>query len=77
MIRKGIHVRYGARPLKNTIELKDNSPFVTSVLLKIIKGDIPSYCIKKFICYNNNAKEKLENFGINHKKIEINQGAYY
>lgn len=61
MIRKGIHVRYGARPLKNTIELKDNSPFVTSVLLKIIKGDIPSYCIKKFICYNNNAKEKLEN----------------
>jgi len=43
----------------------------------LIKGDIPSYCIKKFICYNNNAKEKLENFGINHKKIEINQGAYY
>jgi len=43
------------------IPKKDNSPFVTSVLLKIIKGDIPSYCIKKFICYNNNAKEKLEN----------------
>jgi len=43
----------------------------------LIKGDIPSRCIKRIICFNNNAKEKILKFGIKETMIEINKNAYY
>jgi len=43
----------------------------------LIKGDIPFRCIKRIICYNKNAKEKILKFGIKEIMIEINKNAYY
>jgi len=43
----------------------------------LIKGDVSTDCIIGFGCYNENAKIKLQNFGISEKKIKIIPNAYY
>ncbi|MEJ5284864.1 MAG: type II toxin-antitoxin system toxin DNA ADP-ribosyl transferase DarT [Brevinematia bacterium] len=43
----------------------------------LIKGDLPKSVIKRFICYNEESKNKLQNFNINANIIQINPNAYY
>jgi len=43
----------------------------------LIKGDIPFKYIKKFICYNEEAKNSLLLLGVDYMMIEINDNAYY
>jgi hypothetical protein len=43
----------------------------------LIKGDIPFYVIKKFICYNDKAKDNLVRLGVKSSMIQINENAYF
>jgi len=43
----------------------------------LVKEYIPFSVVKKFICYNREAKNKLLNYGVNSSIIEINRYAYY
>ena len=43
----------------------------------LVAQDIPFNCIKGFVCYNKNAKNKLVEFGIKKKQIKVIPKAYY
>ena len=43
----------------------------------LVKEDLPVSCILGFICYNQDAREKLLEFGINDKQIVVNSKYYF
>lgn len=43
----------------------------------LVKGDIPADCIKKFGCYNQDAKEKLVDMGVTDEMIQVTPNAYF
>lgn len=43
----------------------------------LVKGDLPSDVIEKYLCYNEEAKKTLLTFGIQSNMIEIDINAYY
>ena len=43
----------------------------------LVKNDIPPECIIGFVCYNEEAKKKLINFGIEETKIKVIPNAYF
>jgi len=43
----------------------------------LVKGDLPVTIIKRYICYNDEAKSRLMSFGILGENIVIDQSAYY
>lgn len=43
----------------------------------LVKGDIPADCIKKFGCYNQDAKGKLVGMGVPDEMIQVTPKAYF
>lgn len=43
----------------------------------LIEGDLPFSFVKRLICYNEEVKNKLVNWGIQNTMIEISKDAYY
>jgi len=67
---EAINALFWGREEKLTIKWKKQAEF-------LVKGDLPVTIIKRYICYNDEAKSRLISFGILGENIVIDQSAYY
>jgi hypothetical protein len=67
---QAINAQFWGKKKNSTVKWKKQAEF-------LIKGDIPEDFIKRFICFNGCAKNKLLSYGVLEKNIEINSSAYF